>query len=136
MEKGIVKKIIDNKTLLADLFSLGDCNSCPGKKSCNMFSKGDKTIKARYDGAINEGDQVEIVFKPKNRIISSLLIFLLPIIVLISGYYLGFNIFGSEGYGIAFSMIGLFSTFLIIFLILKINKKSINFLPLAIKIKK
>jgi len=136
MEKGIVKEILDDNILLVDLSSLGDCNSCPGKKSCNMFSKGDKTIKARYEGSIKKGDLIQIVFKPKNRVISSLLVFFLPIVALIGGYYLGINLFNSEGYGIIFSIGGLVLTFLAIYVFLKLNKKSINFLPIAIKVNK
>ena len=128
-EKGIVRKIINHKIALVEMTSQGDCNACPGKGSCKLFANGPNTFETQYTGTIKEGDSVYIDFQSDKRIFSSLLIFLVPLLVLVASYFLGNKLTGSEGWSIIFSLSGLGLSFVLIFILLKINKRFQSFYP-------
>lgn len=116
-DRGIVRKIIDTNRALVGVVSLGDCGSCGAKKSCGIFAaKGERTIEARFEESqnITEGDTVVIQIKTQTRILASILLFLVPLLGMIGGYFAGFYIFQKEGAGIIFSLAALGITFALV----------------------
>jgi positive regulator of sigma E activity len=133
MDRGIIKKIIDKKTAEVTISLRGDCNSCAGRSSCGAFISGDQTIRARYQEGLKEGDVAEVEYMADKRVISSIIIFLVPLIILIGSYYLGFYLFKKELSGILFSMLGLALYVPCVMIILRIKNNPLSYLPLAAK---
>ncbi len=134
METGFVKKIINNKSVIVEIENMGNCNSCRGKSYCSIFKSKDNSIEANYDGVLKIGDHVKINVKEKNRIISSILIFFIPIIVLIAFYYIGFYFFKKEPYAIISSITIFLFYFIIMYVYSKSKKEMKNFKPFVNKI--
>ena len=136
METGKIKEILNNNTAIVSMDCYKECEICPAKTTCNLFTTGEKTIKVRYNGELKFGDSIELIFRPKKRIISAIIIFLIPVLALIGFYYLGFYLFKREIIAIFFSIGGLFFSFVVIYFVIKLNKGFRNFMPVVVKIKK
>ena len=134
MEYGIVEKIIDNTTAIVSIDSPGECESCPGKTSCNLFKTGENHIEVKYKEKLKIGDRVGLYFKPENRIISAIIIFFIPIVILIAAYYIGFFIFKKENIAILISIGSLFLSFIMIVFLIKKNNFFCDFKPYVNKI--
>lgn len=116
-ERGIVKEVISAGKARVLVVQSGNCDSCGAKKSCGIFA-GDKQriIEARFaaDQDIHEGDSVDIHIASSSRILASVLLFLVPVLAMIAGYWAGFAIFKQEGLGILFSAAALVISFVLI----------------------
>ena len=124
----IVKKVSENKVLVEILMEESSCKECKDKGACGI-----KVFKTEYpnmemfcDIAVNEGDEILFSQKANYSFLASFLIFVLPLIMMITGYYVAGMIFGkSEAYGIAGSFIFLFISFIITYFVSKrLSKKS------------
>lgn len=135
MEKGIVEKILNENTVLISVEGMEGCESCDGKSCGNIFYKKNKnTFEVNYNGDINVGDRVEILFKPELKIIAAIILFILPIAGLVVFYYLGNALFNKESLSILSSLVGLIASFMIAYIIGKKSKKMNNFKPFVEKI--
>ena len=134
METGIVKKVIDTNTALVSIVIRGECSSCKAQKTC-CDGVGDPTgeVEVKFNDDIKEGDEVNIDIKPQLRILTSIIIFLIPVVFLFAFYFLGFTLFKSEGIATLFSFLGLGISFLLIFVFFKLNKNSKKFVVWATK---
>lgn len=116
METGIVKKILNDREAIIKIEKIGECDSCLGKSYCNSFTSKDNLMEVNYNDKIKIGDHVEIHINSKNRIIFSIIIFLMPIIILILFYYISIYFFKKEIIAIIGAFIGFILYFIVIFL--------------------
>jgi len=136
-DSGIIEKILDKNNALVKVLTKGECSSCASKEGCGISLIADKNnlIEVKYNEEIKVGDKVYIMIDSGNRIISSLLLFVFPIISLIIFYLIGNYLFKKEVLSILSSFIGLIISFLALYILTKYNKKFQNFKPSITKIK-
>lgn len=136
-DTGIIEKIVDKNNVLVRVLTKGECSSCASKEGCGISLIADKSnlIEAKYNEEIKIGDKVYIILNSRNRIISSLLLFVFPIISLIIFYLIGNYLFKNEILSILSSLAGLVLAFFILYFLTKYNKKFQDFKPSVTKIK-
>lgn len=133
MEKGLVIKADNNKITIrfATTEACQKCGACLIKDNQAILPDIDNNVKAKV------GDSVLIENKPSNMVTAALIIYLIPVIFLIGGYFLSLLIvnylqiadkFAALGAIIAFAL----SFFLVSFIDKRLSKSS-KFKPLAIK---
>jgi len=95
----------------------GECDStCPLKSACR---KKDLVVDAENVVNANQGDEVKVKIETSYYYNALFLIFILPLILMIGGYFLGSNIFQSENVGYIFTVLSL----LIWLLVLRFTSK-------------
>lgn len=85
IENGIIKKLENNNAWV--LLQKGE--QCHGCTACRAFGDGSAEILAVNDINAKPGDKVEIEIQPKQVVKHSAVVFLLPVLALIIGYFLG-----------------------------------------------
>ncbi|RJQ32984.1 MAG: hypothetical protein C4562_01700 [Actinobacteria bacterium] len=90
MEQGKVIKVNDNKATVA-LSKTDACKSCG---ACNAFGGADKLMTCEVENTLGvaEGDRVYIEIAQKHEVIATFLIFVMPVLFMIIGYFVGFLI--------------------------------------------
>jgi sigma-E factor negative regulatory protein RseC len=121
MEKeiGNVVKIEGDKADVL-LHSREVCGHCGARFSCVAGSGVDRimTVSNRLNASV--GDKVEIEISEKTKVLSAFLLFFMPLLLIIVGYYLA-NIFShSEESGILGAVIGFFLSGFILWIVNKI----------------
>jgi len=109
------------------------CNHCAARHACSVIDGAARQIEIPVENSIHINDQVTLSYQAKSRIISALLVFILPIIFLIAGYFVGFEVFSSEGKAILSSIAGLIFAFVLLWGLNKILAKGQCFLPTVLK---
>ncbi len=85
VECGVVKKTENNLAWVTVVKG----NQCQGCTACNSFGEGSAQLIAQNDLAAQPGESVEVEIDPKQVVKHSAIVFLLPVIGLIVGYFLG-----------------------------------------------
>ena len=117
-EIGRITKIVKEGIAKVEFKSSSACAKC-GK--CTMGATGEILIKAQNKVGAKVGDQVEVEILSGALISSSFLIYILPIIFLVLGYFVGFSLHplilsgvSQESSGIIFSIVFLFVSFVLL----------------------
>lgn len=87
-------------------------DACEKCKGCAMSSSGEIIVRAKNSIGAGAGDRVEIEIPEGEGIRAALMVFILPVIGLLAGYFFGKNLFLSESYGIIFALVFMALTFL------------------------
>jgi len=132
MDYAVVKKTEGSFAFIEMELNSG-CSTCTNRAVC---SAGDKPalIKIENTFGLKEGDKVEIDLPPKAKLTAGFLLFILPLIFLIIGYYIGYAIKPTEGAGIIGGAIGFFSGIADLILLQKLFSKNSFFKPRSIRI--
>ena len=85
IETGVVNKI--EKDIAWVTMIKGE--QCAGCTACNAFGEGSFELVALNDPGAKVGDKVEVEINPRQVIKHSTIVFLLPVLSLIVGYFLG-----------------------------------------------
>lgn len=91
----------------------GGCNHCAQAQICNPFGKNKKIIELPNTINAQVNDLVKIEIKDKNRILSILLVFCLPILLFLIGVVIGNQNAGNTSAAL-FGGIGLLLAFIIV----------------------
>ncbi len=133
MEKGTIMKI-NNGIMAIEITKMEECGKCPGNKICSSLNSQSNILEVRQKNfSLKSGDIVNIEFKPKLRIISAIIVFFVPLIVLIACYYLGFAFFKTENLSMLVSFSGFIIYFIIIFFFLRSRQSLMDFNPIITK---
>jgi sigma-E factor negative regulatory protein RseC len=132
-ETGWVKELKDGNAVL-QLKSKSKCSHCGAKMICGAGNGVTRELIIPNSLLAKVGDQVEISYQESSRILSAFLVFIAPIILLITGYIFGFNRSQSETIGAVWALIGLVVGFLILWLMNKILGKRRAFVPQMVRI--
>ena len=118
--RGIVKNI-NNNTITIEIFNDISCSHC---SSCDSKTHSVQTFKY-YQNDLTEGDMIEFSINDKQLLKLGLLVYISPIIFMISFYFIAsyFNL--SESKKIICAFVGLVINLLIIFFIDKIKGNQI-----------
>ena len=132
MEQEIGKIInIINGKLIVQIESGDQCKLCGSAHACLTLTQTTRQIEIPHKNEnVKIGDRVSIGFKPQTRLLSSVLVFLMPVIFLIVGYFVGNQLFQRENMAILFSFLGLVFSFLLLWLLNKFFIRSTNFDPM------
>ncbi len=117
----VIKSRHDRVTLHME--SSEQCGSCVAKDCCVTI--GDENVRQLdlpVTKALRTGDRVTVGYEPSSRIISAFIVFIVPIMFLIIGYFIGLRIFGTEGK----SILTAFSTFVISFGIVRLLSRLVE----------
>lgn len=93
-EEGIVESISHRKAVVR-IQKGGRCQSCGSREACGVSGGGDMQIDLENELGAKVGDCVEISLPTRSLMKLSLLVYLLPILALILGAYLG-RLVGTE----------------------------------------
>ena len=103
------------------------CNTCKLRSLC--FHKGDEITTFKIKNILNakKGDKISFVIEPKIRILSSFLVYIMPILLLVGTYFIcKFILQLSENWSILAAIISIPLSYLILKFIDRIfNKKNI-----------
>lgn len=87
-ERGIVQQA-GGSTATIRIQKSSYCATCGSRDKCQTLSDRDMLIEVTNDLHAKEGDQVEITVPTRSLLKLSLLVYLLPIVLLIVGAYIG-----------------------------------------------
>ena len=105
------------------------CMTCAARGACQAFGTGVRRIEVPSRGEVKPGQHVVLKYKSQSRILSALLVFLVPIAGLVGGFAVGVELFGSQGAGVLGAFLGLGVGFGVLRLIDKVLAKQATFLP-------
>ena len=129
-ETGKIIKI-EEKTMTIQMRSDTHCQFCASKSAC-VFQGPEsmyRFIKVPQKTGYKEGDIVTLEYKESSKIMSALIIFLLPIIFLLLGYLVGYELFGTLTAEILGVTICFLLSVVILYLLNRLIAKSSYFLP-------
>jgi len=131
MDNGLVKRTEGNFAFIEMELNSG-CRTCENRAVCMT---GDKPALIKIENTINlaAGDKVEIDLPPKAKLTAGFLLFILPLIFLLIGYYIGYAIDPTENSGIIGGAIGFFSGVIDLIFINRIMAKTSYFKPRSIR---
>ncbi|NOZ60729.1 MAG: SoxR reducing system RseC family protein [Calditrichaeota bacterium] len=134
IEIGKIVKLKNEKAVV-QMEAGSQCNHCSAKHSCAAMGGVVRQIEIPVKNGIHVGDNVTLSYQAKSRIISAFLVFILPIIFLMAGYFMGFELFSSEGKAILSGITALIFSFVVLWGLNKILAKRQLFLPTILKAK-
>lgn len=131
MDKGTVKRT-ENRFAYIEMEINASCRSCSNKSVCMA---GDKPaqIKIINDKGLQTGDIVEIDLSPHTKLTAGFLLFILPVILTFTGYYIGYLILPTDTAGITGAVTGLFTGITSVILISRLSSRSGYFKPRSVR---
>ena len=112
---GTIIKLNKNITLVSS--SCNSCSTCASKDSCAMNMGADKIIEVLNPIQAEIGEKVLINIPPSRVISAATIIYILPLIIMFCGYFIGVQIMKNETGGVIGCLFGLLSGFGLSFLI-------------------
>ncbi|MBD3378125.1 hypothetical protein GF406_24055 [candidate division KSB1 bacterium] len=94
-EKGIITSVGPNDKAMVKLVRDKKCQGC---HACDLFGDGSASIRAVNGIDAKPGDVVEVNIGSDKVLFSSFIVFLLPILLMIVGYFIGDQFFSPQGY--------------------------------------
>jgi len=130
MDRGVVIETLKNNKFLVRITLKEECSHCQAKDSCQTDEKKDiRDIVVFSNMGLAIGDLVDIVIRPKVRIFTSMLFFLLPILSVFAFYNLSKKFLGNEDLSILLGVVGIPIAFLVAYLITKNIKFFNKYIP-------
>jgi positive regulator of sigma E activity len=131
MDRGIVKRA-ENGFAFIEMELNASCRSCSNKGVCMA---GDTPAELRIENheGLKAGDIVEIEIGPQTKVFAGFLLFIVPLIFLIAGYYISFRVWGTEKAGITGAFAGLLFGMIDLMLINRFVSKRKYFKPVHVK---
>ena len=111
------------------------CTTCSAKDAC--VTLGEETVRQLElptTKKLCKGDRVTVGYEPGSRIASAFIVFILPILFLIIGYFTGMQIFGTEGKSILTAFVVFILSFAIVRLFGRILEKRKSFQPVIVHV--
>ena len=127
-EEGIITNI-DNEKVIITRSNTHVCTSCKIKGLCNLYKQPEITVFTKEK--FNIGDTIVMIINPNTRILSSFIVFILPLLILFITYFISANLFKqTDEISIVISFLSLILSF---FIITKINSKYSKKFDITIK---
>jgi len=129
-ETGKVIKIKQGK-ITVRLLAGDHCQVCAAKSMCAFqgTDTNSRFIELPGVNGIQEGAEVQLEYKESSRILAAFLVFFLPILFLLAGYFIGDNLFDYPNSGILGAVIGFVFSGGILFVLNRWLSRSKLFLP-------
>lgn len=132
VEEGIVTEV-KNGIATVSVLQSDSCKECSAKIFCHT-DNNIRSVTAKDTYGVKTGDKVLISIKGRNVVSASFLLYGMPLIILISGIFIGMNIFKNNSELLStLSGIALVGIFYLFIYLLSHSKRSKNkFLPMII----
>lgn len=127
-ETGTVEKI-KGGLYFVRLKKTEKCNGC---KICDFGKNNSISVPALSSVDCKVGDSVVLTTKPKKTYLNSIILYLLPIVVMIACAIISYNISRNDLITLISCAVGLFVSFILIFVLDKIIRNKNN-MPLIVK---
>lgn len=134
-EEGKIISFKDGKAVV-QMEAGSQCTHCGARHACSAMGGLVRQIEIPAKNDVQVGDHVTISYQSQSRIVSAIIVFMLPVLFLIAGYFIGFSLFGTEGKAILTSLGGLGIAFILNWGLNKIFEKDRHFVPMIVKIDK
>ncbi|MEJ2635260.1 MAG: SoxR reducing system RseC family protein [Calditrichia bacterium] len=131
-EIGRVKAVQGNDAVIS-LQSNSRCGACSAKFSCALGEAMSREITIPNTLHCSVGNKVEISYKSSSKILSTFVIFLLPIVLLLAGYFLGSYEFDTQNMGILGSVAGLIAGAILLWVLNRFLPRTNTFKPQMIR---
>jgi positive regulator of sigma E activity len=106
------------------------CQTCGSKRRCVSMGSGNvRQLELSSMSPMKPGDSVTIEYEPKSRIIAAFLIFIVPLLFLVTGYAIGANHYHSEGIAILSALMALLVSFFIVGAVSRLLERRKSFTP-------
>jgi len=90
------------------------CSHCAAKSACQPMGGTRRRVVVNNIQVAQVGDRAALSYRAKSRIMAASLVFLLPVICLFLGYFLGNFLFEGEGAKVISALVGLSIGFLVL----------------------
>ncbi|WP_319371002.1 SoxR reducing system RseC family protein [uncultured Ilyobacter sp.] len=111
INKGIIEEI-DHNRIKVHLYRDSACAHCSG---CSSSNKMGSTFSFKYDEKLSIGDIVTFEIEDSSLLNIAALVYLMPILFMMAGYFIGQKLGFSEGQGVFMSFLFLALSFGIIY---------------------
>ncbi len=98
-EVGTVKTISNGRAMVV-LKSKAGCSTCGARFACAAGEGPVRELRIANTLNARPGERVEIGFKPGSRVLASFIIFVLPILLVLAGYFAGASAGRTQNSGI------------------------------------
>lgn len=133
-EIGHVTKV-DHGKVKIQLTPGSQCTGCGAKSFCSALGETVRVLEVESKENVNPGDMVSLKFSASSKLTSAMIIFILPIIFMIAGYFLMTSLYiNSEGWGVIGSLLGLVFGFIVIRVLDRLLLKTKEYNPIIKKI--
>ncbi len=106
---------IQNGLAIVEYSRSDACNTCRLKAFCFQKGGDSSTLTMKNELNVKKGDKVQFEISPQIRILSSFLVFILPIIFMIGSYFLCKSAIGlSENISIIVSLVSIVIAFIVV----------------------
>ena len=130
MTKGIVSSITEESVFVTIENDPSQCEHCPQVGGCTICSNPDKQtiVEGKYIQSENDnlpiavGDEVYIDIRPEQRIVSSAILFLIPVLALFGSYKLTTLFTQNEIFTIGGALLGLIVSVIVVVFIFRTEK--------------
>jgi len=126
---------VDQGKIKIQLTPGSQCTHCSAKSICSSLGETVRVLEVESDEKVKLGDRVALIFKPSTRVLSATIIFILPVIFMIIGYFLMTAYYiNTEGWGIIGSLLGLVFGFIVVRIFDRILLKTKGYKPIIKKV--
>ena len=132
-EEGKIIKLKNGKATV-EMVVGSHCTSCRARHACSAMGGVVRQIEVPVKNGIRFGEQVTLSYNAKSRITSAGLVFLLPLVFLFIGYFVGVSIFKNEIAAILTTFGGLIIGFISLGILNRALAHNNKFLPTIIKV--
>ena len=128
-EVGWVKAVEEDKVVIT-LKAGSQCSRCGARMVCAAGSgQPVRELKIPNTLGARVGEKVEITYRESSRIVQAFLLFIVPILFLLTGYVVGRSAFGTEGAAAASAFVGLLVSLGLLRIINNIVEKRQVYIP-------
>ncbi len=134
METGIITQLLNEKLAKVKILEAEACSTCKNKSSCSLLGDSIELIAINKINA-KPGNKILLEFNENKKIYLSALFFILPIIFLIGGYFVGEyfkELYNKHWLLPVITLVSFLLSFVFVKIISKIHEKNDKFYPVII----
>jgi sigma-E factor negative regulatory protein RseC len=120
-EKALVIKVLDDGKVIVEMELDTSCSTCASKSSCIVHGNVLRQVTAIDSIGVIKGQIVNLKHNPTEKVKAAVVLFLIPVLFLIAGFFLGSNLAvkagreaSSESWGILSGIVFIALSFIIV----------------------
>lgn len=117
---GVVKEV-DGKDVVISVFKESSCSHC---SKCGDKEKISREMKLKIEEEVSIGDFIEFEIENKKVFTAAMIVYIVPVFIMIAGYFVGEKIFKREGVAVLSAFISLAISFVAVYIYDKIVVKN------------
>lgn len=117
---GVVKQI-EGRDVLISVFKESSCSHC---NKCGDEDKISRELKIKIADEVEIGDFIEFEIENKKVFIAAMVVYIVPVFIMIAGYFMGLKIFKKEGMAVLSAFISLAISFSLVYIYDKLIVKN------------